>query len=372
MKKMFLVAALSSCVCGFSTQLSTKVGFPVIANQKTDLLPDLLNFSRFKYAFDMFILNSEFDADNVKEGMSQRYFGNKNQSLEKTVEQMRKFAAAVREGALYEQVAKFVGRVEVGGGQTGTGTLVHWKNMPEGLKGRVVITCGHNHRNWVMGSSEGMYIKEKSRRVTDIDENLVNDLGLIDQEGLYLLQEGTVNKSDMYFTPDFGTTFDIWDAQPVEDSIEITRCYFFGRKSLADLAVLILKKPVTDANGSKVDGVDLGDIMANNTVDLSSGKFTIGYGGLSLHYYKHVVHPLVGWNLKKKNMEAVWTHHFRDTFMYEGLSFGPSDSGAPIVAEIEGRYRILGIHTGGSDYDLANQRNRLSAVAAYERDHFRA
>ncbi|MDR1908039.1 MAG: hypothetical protein LBQ43_04250 [Holosporales bacterium] len=375
MKKMLLVAALSSCVCGFSAQLSTKVDFPVISNQKTDLLQ---YFSDFRRYFDELIGSGYFSRGAITAGMSEKYFGHRNASLDNSIEQMRRLAAAVREGDLYKQVAKFVGRIEVGEGreETGSGTLVCWDGMPNELKGRVVITCGHNHPYWDIGTSnrsqEGETIEAVATPLQTTERKF---------SGVYLL-DGLVkiasdeenykgNEFVIHFTPDMDhTKFDVWAPGSINSSIEVERCYFFGKpKYIEDFAVFILKRPVTDSGGTIVDGVNLGNIITSQAYPrLDQGKFFIGYGGVLFpDDDTPFTHPFVGWNLKKRVTNAEWFHSGGGIYLTGGHSFGPSDSGSPAVAECNKcQYMIVGICTGGAEYDLASQRNRLNAVIQYE------
>jgi hypothetical protein len=254
---------------------------------------------------------------------------------------------------------------------TGTGTLVCWDGMPDKLKGRVVITCAHNHPFFSVHEK-----KDETQNVKAGSEKLLNTKN--DSSRVYLTKaNGGVKKFDMHFTPDTSDTFDVWAPGKLSSSIAVERCYLFEDKSgkMSDFAVLILKDAVIDSDGTELYGANLRDIMTSNNAYPGLGvahpgveeTFTIGYGGIILNHQRPCPIPFVGWNLKKRTRGTTWNEGYGRNFSpVDRTCFGPSDSGSPIVAKIQGNYYVVGVFNGTFDHSLIYQVDRMKAVASYE------
>ncbi|GHU19673.1 hypothetical protein FACS189472_09800 [Alphaproteobacteria bacterium] len=291
----------------------------------------------------------------LRQAMSLKYLGKEDGSLNDSLKAMIDFAKEVRPLSaglaqddlqlsnitLYDQIAKFVGRMEIGG-SIGTGTLVSWKGMPDHLVGRVVITCGHNR--------PGAF--PKLNNVTPVLQADKKPSGMF------------FSQPEVYFTPDFDSK--VWAAKRIPDSIAVEQFYNFTDTNwkqgseLLDFAVVILKEAVKMPNGSIVKGADLGHVICPDdehpacTCLVEEGKyFNVGYGTVpnnDQQFATQGIGNFAGWGLKKAGRLIGSAGAGANTFPYlchrfsVNATIGPSDSGSPLIEKIDGnRNRIVGI-----------------------------
>ncbi|MDR3180044.1 MAG: hypothetical protein LBT70_04055 [Holosporaceae bacterium] len=332
--------------------------------------------------------------DKLTAAMNETYDAN---SLPEAIQKMILSADAVRQGRLYDQIAKFVGRVEkrFEDGITGTGTVVSWDGMPAALKGKVVITVLHNHPS---ASTEGVFDAPISKTPVD---------------GVYLSNtkgEADPLEEHMWFTPDTDrNAFNVWKkGRPTAASIPVKEIYCFRvpegmedacayyekekttnkEVKLFDFAVLILKTPVPQDIAT---GVDI-----TTPDDFSEGKecFLVGYGRPLNPILTDSNHPdggsnddkkklFTGWNLKKQSLSSRTTgasDHYGDPPFtsprnfdmmsvgssprnFDMMSVGPSYSGSSIVTDSgDGQYKIIGVFGGGHNTALTDVIDRIKGV----------
>ena len=221
---------------------------------------------------------------------------------------------------VYEQVGKYVGRVNIDGlTTTGTGTLVKWENMPKDLIGKVVLTAGHN---------------------TDSSINRLKFMADLS------ISQNDIETHECCYEGSFEAKHKLYDVDKVYD--------FRGPENKElDVALIILKTPVKDINEQVLTGALIDD--SSDDIDKNYGYYSIGYGDpTTLNSYQ--VLPGWGWNTKKatrisnscidsktyKNIEGLLDK--KAVFPIE-IYAGPSQSGAPIInAET---HKFKGVFTGG-------------------------
>jgi hypothetical protein len=151
--------------------------------------------------------------------MKNKYGGD---SIGDSISNMLYFAQEARQGILYDQVAKFVGRVEINGVYTGTGTLVNWDGMQENLVGRVVLTVAHNHPSWsdVANSDHQKYMSLYADPVETISGT---------SSSIYVSDHTKSNDpldKHMWFTPDTDIDrFNVWGSGTNDNSIPVQKWY---------------------------------------------------------------------------------------------------------------------------------------------------
>jgi hypothetical protein len=296
--------------------------------------------------------------DKFTMAMKTKYGGN---NLCDSISNMLRFAREVRQGPLYQQVAKFVGRVEIGGTYTGTGTLVNWNEMPENLVGKIVLTVAHNHPSWT-NTANSDYQKYVSL-YADLIKTVAGT-----SSGIYVsnhIKGGNPLSNYMWFTPDVDADhLNVWGNSCNSSSIPVEKCYLFKSyvkekegNLFEDFAILVLKRKIMALNGA-----NLGSLENMQAIPTNKTCFTIGYGTLPspspLNFH-------AGWNLKKRTQPSIWSDGFTpDDY---ARFYGPSDSGSPIIYKNGNNYSIVGVYGGGQDYPLATQIDRMKAVINIEK-----
>ncbi|MDR2781532.1 MAG: trypsin-like peptidase domain-containing protein [Holosporaceae bacterium] len=271
------------------------------------------------------------------------------------IKKMIEFADAVRNGDLYKKIAKFVGRVEIPGGCTGTGTLVYWDGMPKSLEGRVVITCGHNHDDF---NDESKW--EESRKC-----------------GNFTIYKAK-NVEDTKFTPDTSKGFEIRERKKCSRSKDVEAFYIFtggGFSHFYDFAVFVLKYAIaikdngdiyTPSKATNKD--DLGSVicLTDDTKIPEENCFTIGYGKAGHQLPCDQVGNFSGKDLKKRTKTQRWRYNdkFKLYVTDDTLFLNPGDSGSPIV---NANGEMVGIATGSLNYSIvgfAKEINKLCELYA--------
>ncbi|MDR1361769.1 MAG: hypothetical protein LBJ16_00965 [Holosporaceae bacterium] len=270
------------------------------------------------------------------------------------------------EGELYKKLAKYVGRVNHGNLATGTGTIIAWDDMPDEVKGKVVLTVAHNY----YGTAEKKKIVDKIGECENIGglNTVVEVPGGNAEPGKF----GSISfQIDMC-----GGTNDIVVYAPGTRSMEggenndenhkvseVSKVYCImddeyksGSGLIPDIAILILKDKVVDG-GAVLNGVGL---------EVDKDYFTVGYGMVyagAAKYANYYAKYMSGWNTKKKTLPVRITGkvglsagggkldevHFR-VWQGEGeggqTNVGPSDSGSAVVDE---ENNIVGVEAGTSE-----------------------
>ncbi|GHU16660.1 hypothetical protein FACS189472_02200 [Alphaproteobacteria bacterium] len=385
MKKCLLAVALlfgsDHLVFDAIRNVEATMEFPdIIGNKKVDLLriffKPLVEKIRKKEINDQNISNYvpaplgtsiKTDFEKVKKDMSQKYFERDDVPLSTSLQMMTVLADSTIDGEA-KGSAMAVGRVEIQGGYTGTGTLVRWTGMPTALENRVVITCGHNNPLWTGQKPQPGHAKEIASFGTGTAATTMS---------VYENPEG------LHFTYD--PSSEVWEPNAIErTSIAVARCYNYrehgktAENGVVDFAVLILKEPVAGPEGvvaMPLDHVLCSQASEGACPDLQfAGDHcrSIGYGGVGMDIAgSPALANFTGWNLKKLTRtfgppvrgETGWATRYN----YPSAT-GPSDSGSPVMMDLLPGYgKIVGIVTGSSTcVPIAAQKDRiLNAVRHY-------
>jgi hypothetical protein len=260
--------------------------------------------------------------------------------------------------------------------------------MPEGLKGRVVLTVRHLH-------PEAWYTMELLRPTNDIAMNT----------HVYNITNNTMESLSqwLYFTPDPGSEINTRQRGPDKGSISVVTCFLPPEPANAyvstgdddyteeklkqirmlnapwnnyyrnDIMICVLKEPVF-YHGKRLDGAMI-DTKNPGSLNENGKFFSIGYGRPDVSFIpansSDRVKYLAGWNTKKA------THSFNlhrnndpddptanSIFRFPSLLdepgridvknfVGPSDSGSPVINSTDNLMCVCGILEGWSLINLA-------------------
>jgi hypothetical protein len=296
------------------------------------------------------------------------------EGVKKKYGNVSKFFEMVEEaasGELYDQIGKFVGRMEIRSlkepndircenGMAGTGTVISYEEMPEKLKGRVVISAFHMHPNALESELLFDSFHCGKTEIATGDNSIIYLVNTIRSQ--YFLSNNIISLEEgLFFTPDFAS-----DTTPKYSyrkrgvlegtSIPVERCYCFKDNNnhgvFTDIAIFILKDSVKDESGQPIEGVRIKNLQ------ISDGEvFAIGYGRPSTlidpkndtqKMLFEKAEELSGWGIKKTTMKTRGREGKQELLNDEII--GPSDSGAPIIQEKDGEYLFLGVAMSDSTF----------------------
>lgn len=173
-------------------------------------------------------------------------------------------------------IYEFVRRVGAGL-FSGTGTIIQFENMPENMKGRVVLTAAH------------MYFNQECALLDLVEKE--NDLCKIKQclqaysSGMPFDYKTLNGEETIVERPQDRSNKD----DPTNQFKNLTYSVTFGDKPISkvyisldffrDIAIFILSDPARGADGSLLEGVTVSNDAFSKAVHLPRNLFTIGYGG---------------------------------------------------------------------------------------------
>jgi hypothetical protein len=335
------------------------------------VLRNLVNVTNQQQHMNFWNIKGEDKLDSINKEMEIKYGASGAAGFHKIIE----FAQAVRDKNKLYEVAKYVGRIDIDTQdkepkdtqdenpiKVGTGTLVQWDDMPERLKGRVVITCAHNipddpNEKYKFVDPNVQNIKKNYEHpaFNKITNEMYESSTRIDGEAL---------QGRLFFTPDTGNdpnSLEVWEVGKSPRSIPVVRAYTFNSLTggisgnLFDFAIFILEKPVDELGDG---GYNLGKLEDVPDIELTepfvhtaeNNYFSIGYGRImEVDDYKKPQKIATGWLLKKKSRPLGCTHYGTELERAFDL-LGPSDSGSPIMQNADSK--IVGIYTGGTDVPI--------------------
>jgi hypothetical protein len=281
---------------------------------------------------------------------------------------------SVRTGKLYNKLAKFVGRINIGKYETATGTIIEWVGMNPSLKGKVVLTVAHNY----YGSDKlDVIVDRKAHNAIEIGsfptivESPQNDDTLETKSDMSFMIDLSNNENDIVvYAP--GTHNNSDDNN--HKVVKVDKVYCMAQnnstwvgEAIPDIAIFILEDSVLDA-GAVLDA----DEFKNGQEYFSVGYGMAFIGGDDRTYYEKFIG---GWNAKKATLPFVVEEKtdirsdspFPDAFSFmitprdnTEMIHGNSDSGSPIVNKETNK--IVAVLTGSAPVETAPLLGWIRAV----------
>lgn len=173
-------------------------------------------------------------------------------------------------------IYEFVRRVGAGP-FSGTGTIIQFENMPENMKGRVVLTAAHMYFNPECALFDLLQKEEdlpkKKQYLWDYSSGMPFDYKTLNGEETIVERPQDRSNKDDPTNQRKNVTYSVtFDDQPIS-KVYIPLDFF------RDIAIFILSDPIRGADGSVLEGVTVSNDAFSKAVHRPRNLFTIGYGG---------------------------------------------------------------------------------------------
>lgn len=281
---------------------------------------------------------------------------------------------SVREGDLYDKLAKFVGRINIGNNYTATGTIIKWDGMDPKLEGRVVLTVAHNYYDNLDKVAE--FVKNSTEKIggfdTIVESPRDNDTLGTESNMSFMIDLSENSRDVVVYAP--GAHQNLADAN--HKVVKVSKVYCIGQNydwaGIPDVAIFILEEPALEG----------GAVLDNTEFGIGEEYRSVGYGmafvgGDDRTYYEKYVG---GWNAKKATLPFTVTGKkpinsenpsfpnalISDTDTVGERAYGNSDSGSPII---NGDSKIAAVFTGGFSVEIAPLLGWIKAVGEHAASH---